>query len=726
VSAATVGLSRRGFLFGMSAVAGGLVLGSRSAIAAIAGEAAAPAGSEVTAWIVIQPDDSVIIRVARSDMGQGIFTALPMLVAEELECDWSRVRAEYVSASENRARKRIWGDMVASNSISIRASHEYLRKAGAQARMMLIAEAAERWNVGVADCAARNSVVTHLPSGRKIRFGRIAAAAAKRAIPAEAPLKRPEDWRLIGTSAPRIDARPRVFGEPIYASDVQLPNMLHAAVAGCPAFGGVLVSFDAAKVLTMPGVTHVVPVGKDAVAVVARTWWEARNGLAVLPVKWDETAAAELSTEPLRALLRQGLDADDAVIGHSNGDVQAAFAAAAKIVEVEYEAPFLAHLTMEPQTCTAHVTADHAEVWAPTQNAEGTLNVVAKTLDLDPSKVTIHQSHLGGGFGRRGLAQDWAIQSVLIAKAVGQPVKMLWSREQDITHDYYRPMAIARHKAGFDTSGALLGWQVRLCGSSIFALLAPQFMRNGVDRQLMDGFIGDQLGYRVANFQVHSARRNTAIPVGFWRAVNLSQNGFFRECFVDEMAELRGMDPYQLRRDMLAHDPRALAVLDEAARRADWGKAAAGVHQGIAIVEENGSWCAEVVDLSVTKDGKVIVHRIVAVLDSNFVVHPDIAIAQMEGGIIQALSATLTGEVTFEKGRAQQTNFHDYPFLRMHEAPQIHIHLMPSMGKYAKEWGGIGETGVPPLAPAICGAVFAATGKRIRRLPLKNHDLGSA
>jgi isoquinoline 1-oxidoreductase beta subunit len=719
--------SRRTFLFGACAAAGGLVatdsLVGRALSQTMAVPAKAGASPEVTAWIVIQPDNKTVIRVARSDMGQGALTSLPMLVAEELECDWAGVSTEFVSATENAARGRVWGDMVASNSISIRGSQEYLRKAGAQARSMLIAEAADRWKVPATECIARNSLVRHASSGRTIRFADIAQTASQRPIPKEVALKDPKDWHLLGTPARRLEQRPRVFGEPVYAIDTKVPDMLHAAVQGCPAFGGTLKSFDASRVKAMPGVTHVIPVGKDAVAVVAKTWWQAKVALDQLPVEWDESSAAELSMEPLRTLLRDGLHAADVVKGYSNGNLQTAFTGAARTVEVEYEAPFLAHLTMEPQTCTAHVTDAGVEVWAPTQNAEGTLNTVTRVLNIDKTKVAIHQRQLGGGFGRRGLAQDWAIQSVLIAKAVGQPVKMIWSREQDVTHDYYRPFAICRHKAAFDASGKLLGWEVRLCASSIFALLAPQFMRDGVDRLIMDGFVDKQLGYTIDNIEVYSARRNTAIPVGFWRAVNLSQNGYFRESFVDEMAEIAGKDPYQFRRELLRDNPRALAVLDEIAARANWGKAPAGVHQGIAIVEENASWCAEVVELSIDPEGNPRIHRVVAVLDSNFIVHPDIALAQMEGGIIQAISATLTGEVTFVKGRAQQTNFHDYPFLRMNEVPKIEIHLTPSLGKYGPVWGGIGETGVPPLAPALCNAIHAATGKRIRALPVKNHDL---
>jgi isoquinoline 1-oxidoreductase subunit beta len=716
--------TRRQFIFGIGAMGLSLVLnGSGSSVNAE--EASSTTTSpEVTAWVAIQTDDTIMIRIARSDMGQGILTSLPMLVAEELECDWSQVRTEFVSASENVKGNHRWGPMVTTNSISVRSSQAFLRKAGAQARSMLIAEAAARWNVPIEECTARDSIITHHPTQRRARFAEVAAGASRRPVPENVPLKDPDAWRLIGTSAKRLEAPAKVIGEPIYASDVSVPNMLHAAVLACPAYGGKLKSFRADKVMSMPGVRHVVPIGEDAVSVVATSWWQAKKALDVLPVTWDETASGDLSTDSLRRMFRDGLDAADAATGEKIGDTEAAFGRATKVIESEYEVPYLAHVTMEPQTCTAHVLPGHAEVWAPTQNAEGTLAVVSHLLNLNPSQVTIHACQLGGGFGRRGLAQDWAIQSVQIAKAVGHPVKMTWSREQDIARDYYRPMVFARQKAGFDAQGKLIAWRVRLSGSSIFQILAPQFMRNGVDFVMMDGFLTRGLDYAAPpNYDVAFSMRQTAIPVGFWRAVNLSQNTYFREVFVDEMAEACGQEPYQFRREMLASNPRALEVLDEAAKRADWGHAPSGRHQGMALIQENGSLCAQVVELSVDLNRIIKVHRIVCVVDPNFVVHPDISIAQMEGGIIQGLAATLTGEVTLDRGRVQQTNFNDYMITRMNETPSIDVHLMPSLGRFSREWGGIGETGLPAVAPAIVNAIYAATGRRVRSLPLKNHGL---
>jgi CO/xanthine dehydrogenase Mo-binding subunit len=433
-------ITRRGFTFGISALAGGLVIGARmdGASAQERPESAA-VPPELTAWVVIEPDDTVVIRVARSDMGQGVFTALPMLVAEELECDWARVRPEYASPAEHVARKRVWGNMVTTDSVSVRTSQDFLRKAGAQARTMLLSEAAARWNCPIEECTAKNSVVTHVATGRRLRYGALAEAASRRPVPANVVLKPSKDWKLIGTSVHQFDTRAKVTGQLVYAIDVRLPGMLHAAVSACPALNGKLKSFDPAKVLGMPGVRHVVPVGDSAVAVVATTWWQAKTALEALQVTWDESAGAGLSTDAIRKTLQQGLDATDVAVGQRIGDIEAAMASAARVLTADYEVPYLAHATMEPQTCTAHVVDGRAEVWAPTQNGEGTLGVVAKTLDIDPSKVIVHKCHLGGGFGRRGLSQDWARQAVLIAKAVGQPVKMIWTRQEDITHGLLPP-----------------------------------------------------------------------------------------------------------------------------------------------------------------------------------------------------------------------------------------------------------------------------------------------
>src|ERR1700723_1662577 len=605
MNANSIAPTRRAFAFGISAAAGGIILALppiSSFAAQLVGLRDKPQGrdsSEITAWISIEADDTTIIRVARSEMGQGNFTTLPMLVAEELECDWRFVRPEYADPSENIARDRAWGDMVTAASISIRGSQSYLRKAGAQARHMLIEEAAERWHVPPGECSARDSVVTHSATGRTIRYGQIAEAAARRSIPANVSLKRAEDWRLIGRSVDRVDVNDKVLGRPIYATDVRLPDMLYATVSACPALGGRLKSFDASKVMNMPGVRYVVSVQDTAVAVVADSWWQAKKACDALPVTWDPADGKGLSTETLRETFSRGLDASDVAIGRRIGDVDKVLSGELTIVRADYEVPYLAHTTMEPMTCTAHVTGGRAEVWAPTQNGEGTLRNVASALDIDPSQVIVHKHHLGGGFGRRGLAQDWARMAALIAKQVDRPVKMIWTRDEDVQHDYYRPMVLARQSAGFDRSGNLIAWKVRVCGSSMLFGLSPDRLMNGQDIEMTNAFLDEDMAYDVANFEVGYVMRNTPVPVGFWRGVNHSPNGYFRESFVDELAHSRGQYPYLFRRGLLlSKGLRSLAVLDEAARRAKWGQAPNGIFQGIALVECYNSVTAQVVDIS--------------------------------------------------------------------------------------------------------------------------------
>ena len=718
-------LSRREFVFAISAAAGGLSLPNAglSALAQISciRQETCTHSSEITAWIVIEPDDRTVIRVARSEMGQGNFTTLPMLVAEELECDWQFVRAEYIEASENISRGHLWGDMYTAASISVRGSQSYLRKAGAQARQMLLDEAAARWRVPSSECGARDSIITHEKTGRTVRYGEIAAAAARRPVPPEVMLKPPEQWRLIGKPIPRLDALDKSVGRPIYASDVRLPGMLFASVSACPALGGRLVSFDESKILRMPGVRHVLAVEGTAVAVLADSWWQANRARLRLPIVWDFGKARELTTESLRNLFREGLDAEDVAIGRRVGNVKVALDKAVTLVNADYEVPYLAHTTMEPQTCTAHVTAGHAEVWAPTQNGEGTLLSVADALRLDPAQVMVHKHHLGGGFGRRGLAQDWARMAALIAQQVNRPVKMIWTRDEDVQHDYYRPMVLARQSAGFDRSGNLIGWQVRVCGSSILVGLSPDRLKNGQDIEMMNGFLEEDMAYKVPNFEVGYVMRNTTIPVGFWRGVNHSQNGFFRESFIDELAHHRGRDPYLFRIELLAKAPRSLAVLKAAAQRANWGHTAPGVYQGIALVECYNSVTAQVVDLSVSSTGEIAVHRVVCAIDAGYLVNPRIVEAQMEGAVAYGLVAALHGEITLQQGQVQQSNFNDYRALRMNEMPGVEVIDASSGNRYTPEWGGVGEPGTPPLAPAIANAVFAATGQRIRALPFARY-----
>jgi isoquinoline 1-oxidoreductase beta subunit len=651
-------------------------------------------------------------------MGQGITTSLPMLVAEELECDWNKVRAEFPTADENLRRKRAWGDMSTGGSRSVRSSHEYLRKAGAAAREMLIAAAAQQWNVPAVECQAAKSVITHKPSGRTLRFGEVAEAAAKLPPASEPKLKDPKEWTLVGTPQKRLDTTDKVTGKPIFGIDVRVPNMLYAAIVQCPVFGGTPKSYDEAKIRSLKGVRRVVAL-PNAVAVVADSWWQAKQAIDALPVTWDEGQNGKVSSADIAELLRGGLVAPEAAVVRKDGDVDAALAKAERRIEAEYAAPYLAHATMEPQNCTAHVTPDKVEVWAPTQSGEGALAAAAAAAEMAPEKVVMHKTTLGGGFGRRGAVQDYVHQAVLIAKAVGQPVKLLWTREEDIRHDFYRPAAMVRFSAGLDASGMPIVWRVRVTSPSIFAALLPQRLTNGVDQAAANGFT-DEMAYDVPNYHVEYAMRTTPVPVGFWRSVNHSQNGFFRECFVDEMAHAAGQDPYQFRRKLLSKSPERLAVLDAAAQKAGWEKPAPpSVSRGIALVEAYGSLCAQVVEASVGEKGQVRVHRVVAALDTGHVVNPAILASQVESGIVYGLTAALYGAITIENGRVSQGNFDDYEMLRMADMPAVETVLVPSGGF----WGGGGEPAVPPLAPALCNAIFAATGKRIRSLPLKDQDL---
>jgi isoquinoline 1-oxidoreductase subunit beta len=713
-------IDRRSFLASVAAVGGALALGFEIPFGPRAGRASA-AAREITAWIVIEPDDTVIIRVAKSEMGQGSFTALAMLVAEELECDWSKVKAEFAPPHENRKRNRVWGNMSTGASRSISASQNDLRRAGATAREMLIAAAAASWKVPASECAAASGTITHLPSGRSVTFGRIGTAAAAITPPAQVALKDPKDWKLIGTRQNRLEVADKVTGKPIYAIDVRLPNMLYAAILQCPVFKGTVRSVDETKLAGLKGVRRVVK-QTDAVAVVADTWWQAKKAAAMLPVTWDLGDNAGVSSGTIREEVRAGLSAADARVGRSDGDVDRALALAARRIEADYEVPFLAHATMEPQNCTAHVTAEQAEIWAPTQDGETALAIAADASGLPPGKVVVHKMMLGCGFGRRGIFQDFVRQAVLIAKEVGQPVKLVWTREEDIRHDFYRPVAAARMTGGLDADGTPIAWKIRTAGQSIIAAVSPRVMQFGVDRNFLQGLLED-MPYDVPNYRVDFAMRNTHVPVGVWRSVNHSQNAFFKEGFVDELAHAAGSDPYLFRRMLLARKPKQLAVLDAVAAKAGWGSPLPpGVFRGIAIHDSQNSICAQVVEASVASDAKVHVQRVVSAIDAGHVVNPLTVELQTESAVVYGLTAALYGEITIADGRVEQSNFNDYPMLRLADMPRVETVIVASGGF----WGGVGETPVPPLAPALCNAIFFATGKRIRSLPLKNHDLRQA
>src|SRR5882672_4821203 len=708
--------SRRDFLKVSATVGGGFALQLTVPAPVFAQAAAKAKGPELTAWIVIGADDSVLIRVARSEMGQGSSTGLPMLVAEELECDWKKVRTEFVSTGEQIRRNRAWGSMATGGSRSIRDSQETLRQAGAAAREMLVAAAAQRWKVAASECDAENGVITHTPSRRKLRFGQVAQGASKLEPPKDVKLKDPKEWNLVGKAAHRLDIPDKVRGKPLFGIDVQLPGMAYAAIAQCPVFRGKLATVAGERIKGMRGLIKVVQL-EDAVAVVADNWWRANRMLKFLAIEWDVGANGGASTESIREFVRFGLEDSSIPVARNDGNVETAFAEAAKLVEAEYYVPFLNHAPMEPMNCTALVKGDRVEVWAPTQNAEATHATAAATAGVPLENVEVHLTHLGGGFGRRGF-QDYTRQAVAIAKAVeGRPVKLLWSREEDMQHDFYRPMTMMRFKAALDREGKLTAWRVRDASHSIMAGVRPQEIKEGIDRHALGGIV--DMPYEVPNLRIEFAMRNSHVPVGFMRTVFHSQNPFMRECFIDELAAAAGKDPYEFRRAMLAERPKDLAVLDAAAKASGWSSPLPeGVHRGIALQDSHGSYAAAVFEIAVSESGQIDIRRVVVAVDPGHVVNPDSAEAQVQSCVAYGLTSVLWGEITLKDGRVEQSNFGDYRIMRIAEMPRrIEAVLVPSGGF----WGGMGET---PLA--LCNAIFAATGKRIRALPLKNQGFSVA
>jgi len=719
-------ISRRKFIVGTAVAGGGLALGFKLPFIGSA-QAAAAAGTEVNAWVVVKPDSTCVVRIARSEMGQGTLTGLAQLVAEELECDWKKVATEHVFPGQNLARKRVWGDMATGGSRGIRGSQDYVRRGGAAARMMLMQAAAEQWKVPVGELTVADGVITHAASKRSTTYGRVAMAAAKLTPPdlKTIKLKDPKDWKIAGKPVKRLDTADKLNGSKVYAIDVKLPGMLNAAVKACPVHGGKLVSYDEAKVAKMPGVRRVIKVNDGAVAVVADTWWRAKTALEALPIVWDEGANAAQSSATIAERLKEGLTADDAFADTKIGDALKVIASAPKKVEAVYSTPFLSHATMEPMNCTALIAADKVEVWTATQSAEGSLAAACEEAGLPLEKGEVHKLDLGGGFGRRGGTQDYTRQAVAIAKQFpGVPVKLIWSREEDQAHDFYRPISQCKLSAGLDESGRLLGMHIRVSGQSINAWLNPGAIKEGKDTRQLQGLWkepGDaQFGYTVPNLQIEYAMRNTHVPVGPWRGVNTNQNGVYLECFVEEVARAAGRDSLEFRRELMADHPKHLGVLNAAAERAGWGKPLpAGVHRGIAQFMGYGSYSAAVAEVSVSAEGKLKIHRMVLALNCGHAVNPDQIAAQVEGSVVYGLSAALYGECTVQNGRMVELNFHTYPLLRLAEMPKVETVIVPT-GDF---WGGVGEPTICVVTPAVLNAIFAATGKPVRTLPLKNVKL---
>lgn len=718
--------ARRRFLATGSATAGGLMLGFHVPMAQ-----SQDTPGEVNAWVQVLPDETVVIRIARSEMGQGTLTGLAQLVAEELQCDWARVRTEYPTPGQNLARQRVWGNFSTGGSRGVRESHDYVRKGGAAARLMLVQAAADGWGVAPAQCSVDKGVISHAASGRRTTYGAVAAAAAKLPVPADVALKDPKAWTIAGKSLPRLDTVAKTNGSQVYGMDLTLPGMLNAAIRDCPVVGGKVRKFDTAAVMAMPGVKKVVPVGDTAVAVVATTWWRAKKAVDALPIEWDEGPHAKLGSAQIAQMLKAGLDAADGLVGHTAGDAKQALAGAAKVIEAEYGYPYQNHACMEVMNATARWTPERCEVWTPTQNGEAALAATAEAAGLPPARCEVYKIHLGGGFGRRG-ATDWVRQAVEIAKALpGTPVKLVWSREEDMQHGFYHPVTQCRLRAGIDASGKLNALHMRISGQSILAGLFPQNMRDGIDPVVFQGLnkggAEGAFGYAIPNLLIDHAMRNPPVRPGFWRGVNLNHNAVYVECFLDEVAHATKQDPLALRRQLLAASPKHLAVLNAVAERAGWGTPAKpvngqAVHRGLAQIMGFGSYVAACAEVSVSKDGEVTVHRIVAATDCGHAVNPQQIEAQVEGSFAYGLSAALLGECTLENGRFVQTNFHSYPVLLMAQMPAVETIVMPSGGF----WGGVGEPTIAVAAPAVLNAIFAATGKRVRQLPLKNQDLKRA
>ncbi len=725
-----VNISRREFLIRTTTIGAGfslgmyLPMGNKAMAAEVSSDGEIP---EVNAWVVIEPDDTVIIRIARSEMGQGTLTGLAQMVAEELECDWSKVKTEYPTPGQNLARERIWGSFSTGGSQGIRGSHQYVRKGGALAREMLREAAAEEWGVDIKECTVAASVITHVPTGRTTTYGKVAAAAAELFPPEQIELKDPKDWKLIGQPVKRLDTVDKLTGKQVFGADLVLPGMLNAAIRACPTFGGTVKSFDAGKVSKMPGVRKVVKVDDDAVAVVADTWWQAKTALDELPITWDRGANAEVSSESINKMLDEGLTANEAFVGNKVGDAKKALKGAVKTVEATYHYPYQNHATMEPMNATALWTEDKCEVWCPTQNGEAALQAAAEAAGLPASQCDVYKIHLGGGFGRRGSFHDFVRQAVGIAKQMpGTPVKLLWTREEDMQHGHYHPITKAKMTGGLDTDGNLSGLHVRISGQSILASVNPAWMENGVDMFTFQGLLpeGDHgISYSVPNLLVEHAMRNPPVPPGFWRGVNVNQNAIYMESFIDELAHAAGKDPLEFRQKLMADHPKSLAVLNAVAKKAGWGKPAAkGVYRGLAVCKAFASHVAACAEVSVDDRGRLKVQRIVAATDPGYAVNPQQIEAQVEGSFVFGLSALLYGECTVKNGGVEQDNFDSYPSMLMAEMPRVDVIVMPSGGF----WGGIGEPTIAVAAPAVLNAIFAATGKRIRSFPLKHADLKPA
>jgi len=718
-------IDRRSFLVSSTAAAGGLALGFTLPLGAAE---AADAGPEVNAWVVVKPDETVIIRIARSEMGQGTLTGLAQMTAEELECDWSKVTYEFPTPGENVARKRVWGDFFTAGSQGIRSSNKIVREGGAAARMMLVSAAADELKVPAAELTAANGVVTHKASGKSVSYGKLAAAAGKLTPPTDIKLKDPKDWKVIGQGKKRLDTPLKVNGQAKFGIDTRLPGMLYASIKACPVNGGKLKSYDEAKVTGRPGVKKVVKVEDNAVAVIADSWWRAKTALDALPIVWDEGPNAKVSSASIAAWLKEGLDADTALVGNKTGDAAAALAGADKKFEQVYAYPYQHHVTMEPQNATARYTDDKCEVWTSTQNGEAALALVSETSGLPIPKCEVYKTFLGGGFGRRSTSHDYVKQAVLVAKQMpGVPIKLLWTREEDMIHGWYHPVTQCKLTAGFDKDKNLTALHMRISGQSILATVMPARMQEGRDPATFSGLYPGgaeaAFGYDIPNVLVDHSMRNPHIHPGFWRGVNINHNAIYVECFMDELAKEAGMDPLEFRRKIMAKHPKHLAVLNLAAEKIGWGTPPApGVHRGLAQHMGFGSYIAAAAEVSVTGN-KVKVHRIVGVTDPGYAVNPAQIERQIAGSFVYGLTGLFLGGNTVKDGRIEQENFDTYDMMRLAQMPKVEAYVAPS---HDGVWGGVGEPTICVAPPAVLNAIAAATGTRYRTFPLRDHGLSMA
>jgi len=728
-------LSRRSFFKAGAAAGGGLLIGFY--LPALRQTAWAQSGEFApNIWLRIAPDDSVTVMVTQIEMGQGVMTAVPMLVAEDLDADWSTIKIERVGADPAYANPNMRGVQMTAASQTVRGYWRMLREAGATARAMLITAAAQAWDVAESSCSSENGYIVHAASARRASYGSLVERASALPVPEQVELRSPANFRLLGHSLARLDTPAKVDGSAVFGLDVDVPNALTARVVRCPVFGGRLASFDAGAALAVPGVRHVVPIGaaepqgdqfmattyaEPGVAVVADDFWSATQGVAALEIEWDEGPNAGLTSAEIRRRYEAAAQAPG-IVAHEEGDFDAAFEQAVTRLEAVYELPYLAHAPMEPMNCTADVRADGCDVWVSTQTQTWSQRAAARITGLDDAEVRIHPTYVGGGFGRRGEA-DFVAEAVEISQAVGRPVKVVWTREDDLQHGYYRPATYVRFWAGLDARKEPVAWNGRMVQQSIFGRFDPDVLQRfgGVDHISVGGL--ESLPYAIPNWRAEYANREPGIPIGFWRSPGGSVNGFIVESFIDELAAAAGEDPYRFRRRLLAAAPRLRGVLELAAERAGWDQPLpAGRYRGIAAVGSIGTYVAQVAEVSVAGDGAVRVHRVVCAVDCGWVINPDTIAAQMEGGIVYGLNATLNEQITIRDGRVEQSNFHDYPIIRMSDVPEVQVHIVSS----TEEPGGVGEASTPAIAPAVANAVFAATGKRIRRLPIRPEDLRTA